>query len=78
MANERSWHSIDGRHVFPMVLVLSACSKAKAKEPGRTTNSVFGVTIRRMPQVELLYDDECPNVALARANLHRAFSVMVA
>lgn len=26
-----------------------------------------------MPKVELLHDDECPNVALARRNLHQAF-----
>ena len=28
-----------------------------------------------MPQVELVYDDECPNVTLARTNLRRAFSL---
>jgi hypothetical protein len=28
-----------------------------------------------MPRVELVYDDECPNVVLARTNLQRAFSL---
>ena len=29
-----------------------------------------------MPQVELVYDDECPNVTLARTNLRHAFSLV--
>jgi len=28
-----------------------------------------------MPKVELLYDDECPNVELARSNLRHAFAL---
>jgi hypothetical protein len=28
-----------------------------------------------MPKVELFYDDECPNVELARSNLRQAFAL---
>jgi mercuric ion transport protein len=33
-------------------------------------------TVPCMLQVELIYDDDCPNVALARSNLERAFSLV--
>ena len=34
-----------------------------------------GNLIEPMPQVEFLYDEECPNVELARSNLQRAFAL---
>lgn len=62
--------------------MLRPCSWTSTQAPAPTAVYAASVPcvapgrmarLEAMPEVELLHDDECPNVALARTNLHQAF-----